>query len=61
MSSSINSKTIGILTTVFCTSVPNLVVLAWAGDELFLAQAQNGVVFKFEVQFNLESQGQSTP
>ena len=24
-------KTIGILTKVFCTSVPNLVILAWTG------------------------------
>ena len=34
MSSSMNPKTIGILTKVFCTSGPNLVVLAWTGDEL---------------------------
>ena len=25
-------KTIGILTKVFCTSGPNLVILAWPGD-----------------------------
>ena len=39
------SKTIGILTKVFCTSGPNLVVLAWMGDELSREQAQNGVNF----------------
>ena len=27
-------KTIGILTKVFCFSGPNLVILAWTGDEL---------------------------
>ena len=35
-------KTIGILTKVFCTSGPNLVVLARTGDELSHGQAQNG-------------------
>ena len=44
-----NPKTIGILTKVFCTSGPNLVVLAWTGDELSHGQAQNGVNFDFEV------------
>ena len=38
-------KTIGILTKVFCTSGPNLVVLAWTGDELSGGKAQNGVNF----------------
>ena len=28
-------KTIGILAKVFCTSGPNLVILAWMGDELW--------------------------
>ena len=50
-------KTIRILTKVFCTSGPNLVVLAWTGDELLHGQAQNGV--NFEVEFDLEGQGQS--
>ena len=54
-------KTVGILTKVFCTSGPNFLVLAWTGDELSLGQAQNGVNFDFEVQFDLEGQGQSTP
>ena len=50
---------IGILTKVFCTSGPNLVILAWTGDELSPGQAQNGVNFDFEVKFDLEVQGQS--
>ena len=40
---------------------PNLVALAWTGDELLLGQAQNGVNFDFEVKFDLESLSQSTP
>ena len=32
-------KTIGILTKVFYTYVPNLVILAWTGDELLRGQA----------------------
>ena len=54
-------KTIGILTKVFCTSGPNLVVLAPTGDELLHGLAQNGVNFDFEVKFDLEGQGQSLP
>ena len=54
-------KTVGILTKVFCTSGPNFVVLAWAGDELSFGQAQNGVNFDFEVKFDLKGQGQSPP
>ena len=41
-------KTIGILIKVFCTSGPNLVVLAWTGDGLSHGQAKNGVNFYFE-------------
>ena len=52
-------KTIGILIKVFCTSGPNLVVLAWTGDELWHGQAQNGVNFDFEGKFDLEGNGQS--
>ena len=55
------SKFIGILTQVFCTFGPNLVILAWTGDELLCRQAQNGVTFDFEVEFDLEVQGQSPP
>ena len=52
-------KVIRILTKVFCTSGPNLAILAWTGDELSCGQAQNGVNFDFEVEFDLEGQGQS--
>ena len=40
---------------------PNLVVLAWTGDELSHRPAQNGVNFDFEVKFDFEGQGQSLP
>ena len=50
---------IGILTQVFCTFGPNLVILAWTGDKLSCRQAQNGVTSDFEVKFDLEGQGQS--
>ena len=42
-------KIIGILTKEFCTSGPNLVILAWTGGELSRGQAQNGVTFDFQV------------
>ena len=54
-------KNIRILTKVFCTSGPNLVVLAWTGDELSRGQAQNGVNFDFEGKFDLIDKGQSPP
>ena len=54
-------KTTGILTKIFSTTGPNLVALAWTGDELSHGQAQNGVNFDFEVKFDLEGQGQSPP
>ena len=38
-------KTTAILTKVFSTFAPNLVALAWTGDELSRRQAQNGVKF----------------
>ena len=50
-----------ILTKIFSTSDPNLVALAWTGDELSRGQAHNGVNFDFEVQFDLEGQSQSPP
>ena len=50
-----------ILTKVLCTSDPNLVILAWIGDELWCGQAQNGVNFDFEVKFDLEGQGRLPP
>ena len=36
-------KTIRMLTKLFNTSGPNLVILAWMSNELWLRQAQNGV------------------
>ena len=54
-------KTIRILTKVSYNFGPNLVVLAWTGDELSPGKAQNGVNFDFEVKFDLEGQGQSPP
>ena len=54
-------KLIGILTQVFCTYGPNLVILAWTGDELLCREAQNGVTFNFEVKFDLGGQGHSPP
>ena len=45
------SKIIEISTNVFCTPAPNLVILAWTGDELSHGQAQNEVNFDFEVKF----------
>ena len=50
----------GILTTLFCTFGLNVVVLAWAGDELLHGQAQNGVNVEFEVKLDLEGQNQSS-
>ena len=35
--------------------------LAWTGDELSRGQAENGVNFDFEVEFDLEGHGQSPP
>ena len=54
-------KITGILTKVFCTFGPNLVILSWTGDELSHGQAQNQVNFDFEVKFDLEGQCQSHP
>ena len=54
-------KTIGIITKVFCTSGPNLVIPTWTSDELSNGQAQNGASFDFEVKFDLEGHSQSPP
>ena len=48
--------TIGILTKVFCTSGPNLVILAWMGGDLWCGQAQNGINLDYRVKFALEGQ-----
>ena len=53
----LSPKTTGIVTKVFCTSGPNLVVLARMDDELSCGQAQNGVSFDFQVKSHLDGQG----
>ena len=54
-------KNFSVVLDLFSTSGPNLVALAWTGDELSRGQAQNGVNFEFEVKFDLEGQSQSPP
>ena len=54
-------KTIGILTNVFCTSGPDLVIPASMGDELWWEQAQNGISFDSDLKFGLEGQSQLPP
>ena len=54
-------KTIGILTKVFCTSGPNLVILVWMGNELWCGQAQNGVNSDYQIAFDLKGQGHLPP
>ena len=39
----------------------NLVILALTADELWGGQAQNEVNFDFQVNFDLEGQGRSSP
>ena len=46
-------KSLEILNKLFCPSGPNLVTLAWIGDELFCGQAQNGIYLDFQVKFDL--------
>ena len=48
------SKSIGISTNVFLTSGPNLVILAWMGDELWCRQAQNEVNLDFHLNLTLK-------
>ena len=44
-----------------CIFNPNLVILAWRADELWGGQAQNEVIFDFQVKFDLESQSSIIP
>ena len=39
----LSPKTIEVLTKLFSTFGPNLVILAWMGNELWCGQTQNGV------------------
>ena len=54
MPSSINPKTIGILTKVLSTFGPNLVALAWTGDELSRGQAQKGGILTLKLYLTLK-------
>ena len=54
-------KLIGILTVLRCIFGPYSVILAWTADELWGGQAQNEVKFDFQVKFDLEGLGGSSP
>ena len=54
-------KFMGTLTVLTCIFGPNLVILAWTANELWGGQAQNEVKFDFQVKFDLEDQGRSSP
>ena len=48
-------KTIEIFNKVFCTSAPNLMVLAWTNGELWCGQAQNlGYIWTFKFNLTLK-------
>ena len=51
----------GILRVLRCICGPNLEILSWIGGEWWHGQAQNMVIFHFEVKFDLEVQGQLPP
>ena len=51
----------GILRVLRCICGPNLEILSWIGGEWWYGQAQNMVIFHFEVKFDLEVQGQLPP
>ena len=50
-----------ILRVLRCIIGPNLEILSWIGGERWHGQAQNMAIFYFEVNFDLEVQGQLTP
>ena len=54
-------KLTGILTELRCIIGQNLEILTSTGGEWSCGQAQNCVNFDFQVKFDLEVQGQSTP
>ena len=54
-------KFTGILTELRCIFGQNLEILTSTGGEWSCGQAQNSVNFDFQVKFDLEDQGQSTP
>ena len=51
----------GILRVLRCIFGPNFEILSWIGGEWWHGQAQNMVIFHFEVKFDLEVQGQLPP
>ena len=54
-------KLTGMLTELRCIFGQNLEILTSTGGEWSCGQAQNCVNFDFQVKFDLEGQGQSTP
>ena len=54
-------KLTGMLTELRCIIGQNLEILTSTGGEWSRGQAQNCVTFDFQVKFDLEGQGQSTP
>ena len=42
-------KIVGILPKVFCTSDPNLLILAWKGDRFWWKQAENGASIYYDL------------
>ena len=54
-------KFTGILTELRCIFGQNLKILTSTGDEWSCGQAKNSVNFDFQIKFDLEGQGQSTP
>ena len=54
-------KLVMIWTVLRCIFVPNFEIVTSIHGELWYGQAQNGVNFDFEVKFDIEGQGQSTP
>ena len=51
----------GILRVLRCIFGPNFEILSWIGGEWWHGQAQNMVIFHFEVKFDLEVQSQLPP
>ena len=56
-----STKLLRVWTVLRCIFVPNLEIVTSIGGESWHGQAQNGVNFDFEVKFDLEGQGQSSP
>ena len=54
-------KLVVIWTVLRCIFVPNLEIVTSIGGELWHGQAQSWVNFDYEVEFDLEGQGQSLP